>query len=303
MGIPIIMYLDRGGVTGKRCSAGISHFPDLFCIAIRTVSWNPFICGNWDLAISFTARICESLSQLPLIMLNLSWKVRCNLFCQYLTARRSHRSSDFLTSHTLFFSLTFSFFSQLCTLSFTSTFISSLNSTHVPKTLLALTPFPSLVINLSTVAGADESVLRNFILDSELLADETQTFASDFRFLPRLNRNNCLGLLAMSEIGDLIGMDADGRETLSLTLISSECSKVTLGFPTKLMSLSFTIVWLKLFGFWTSSSLALFLLEWGSYSLALLLSKSLNVTLYGFPTPFFPVSLPFSSKYRMVSLV
>ena len=118
-------------------------------------------------------------------MLNLSWKVRCNFFCQSLTACRSPCSLDFLTSDTLFFSLTFSLFSQLCTLSFTSTFISSLNSTHVPKTFLALVPFPSLLINLSTIAEADESVLRDSVLDSELLVAETQTFASDFRFLPR----------------------------------------------------------------------------------------------------------------------
>ena len=59
------------------------------------------------------------------------------------------------------------------------------------------------------MAGADESVLRDFVLDSELFV-----VASDFRFLPRLNRNNCLGLLAMSEIGDLVGMGGDGRETL-----------------------------------------------------------------------------------------
>ena len=51
----------------------------------------------------------------------------------------------------------------------------------------------------------------------------------------------------MSEIGDLIGMDGDGRETLLLALMSSKCSEVTLGFPTKLMSLFFTRDLLKVF--------------------------------------------------------
>ena len=140
-----------GGVTGTRCSTGISHLPDLFRIAICTVSWNPFILVNWDLAISFAACMCVSLNQLPLIMLNLSWNVRCNVGCQYLTAvRRSPFSFNFLTTGvTRFFSLILSLFTQLWTPSFTPTFTPSFTFKHAPAILLATMSFPLLVCDLN----------------------------------------------------------------------------------------------------------------------------------------------------------
>ena len=42
--------------------------------------------------------------------------------------------------------------------------------------------FPLLLVNLSIIAEAGESVLRDFVFASESFVVETQMFDSDFRF-------------------------------------------------------------------------------------------------------------------------